>query len=72
LFEGYLNEALAAPANGRTAPTTAMMQVWYLGGGLIDAGYEVEITNRDETLSIDSGDYLVALPIGAELRPIWT
>lgn len=73
LKEGLLDGNLAAPEDGLTAPTTAVMSVHELNvsGNLVDTGDNVTITNRDETLELSTGDFVIVSKVDGEYRPVF-
>ena len=69
---GYLDGALSAASSAGATAATATMSVWAVIADVwTDTGNDVTITNRDTTLTLDAGDYVVAVVIGGEWTPIW-
>jgi hypothetical protein len=77
---GQLAEALSAPSNGWTGPTTANVTVYKIGtqataGGdlavYVTTGLTLAIVNRDTALEGDSGAHVVVKRIDNEWRPVW-
>jgi hypothetical protein len=64
--EGLLDGNLTAPAN-ISSPTSATLSV-YING--VDTTQNVTVTNRNPNFSASSTDYLIAMKIGGEYRPI--
>lgn len=64
VVEGVLTGPLAA--GNYSNPTSSHQQTLNLRGG-----GTVTITNRDSSLTGDSGAYVVAIKIGDEYRPLW-
>ena len=64
--EGLLDGNLTAPAN-ISSPTSATLSV-YING--VDTTQNVTVTNRNPNFSASSADYLIAMKIGGEYRPI--
>lgn len=73
LKEGLLDGDLAKATNTLTGPTTATMSVHEFNddGDLVDSGDNITITNRDTSLELTAGDYVVASLFGSEYRPVY-
>jgi len=69
IVEGELDGALAT--GGVTSPSTATLSVFRFNssGSYIDTGINVTVTNRSDTFSAESGDFLVAGILADEWRP---
>ena len=52
-------------------PTSGVIQTMIPSGSQLINGPLVFVTNRDKYLRIDGGDYVVALSINGEYRPVW-
>lgn len=66
IIEGLLDGALAAPAS-ISAETTATLSI-YING--VDTTVNTTVTNRDPQFSASTSDYIIAMKIGGEYRPI--
>ncbi len=81
LYEGELTSALAAPSNGKTAPTQCTAVRWVPVAGSsadpvpmangTDASDTYTLTNRSTGLSGAVGTYAIWIRIGKEFRVIW-
>jgi len=67
--EGYVSDAIAAPISGEN-PTTGTLN---LRGANFEyaIGNDITLVNRDTTLSIHAGAYVIAIRINNEFRPLW-
>ena len=72
LQEGLLDGNLAKATNTLTGPTTAIMTVHEFdsGGDLVDSGDNITVTNRDTSLELVAGDYVIVSRFGSEYRPV--
>ena len=66
-IEGYAQASIASPSSS-DSPTEG--QILIKDSSWAD-DILVTISNRDTTLDIQSGDYVVAILINGEYRPIW-
>jgi len=66
VIEGLLDDNLTAPAD-INSPTTATLSI-YINGS--DTSQNTTITNRNPDFSADATDYLMAMKIGGEYRPM--
>lgn len=75
ILEGYLDEDLEAyPSGNPPSGTTASMNVYRYdprNDVFEDSGENITVTNRDKSLSADSGVYVQVRRTGNEYRPIW-
>ena len=66
-IEGYVSEVINPP-NDASSPTTGILtlknQNW-------QNTIQVTLVNRDTTLSIHAGAYVVAIRVNQEFRPMW-
>lgn len=73
--QGVLNDALEAPVNGWTDPTTVEMTVYKPDpdndGEMIETDEVIEVTNRDPTLTADEGAYCKAEFLQGEWSFYW-
>jgi hypothetical protein len=67
--EGYLQSSITTPSSA-TSPTSARMKVKDKNWN--DEEFEILVVNRDTTLSIHNGAYVIAILINGEYRPIWS
>lgn len=72
-FEGYLCGDLDAAESTLSAPATAtaVRLVKNASSGNLEHGSDYTITNRDTTLTLESGTYIVWKRINGEYRIIW-
>jgi hypothetical protein len=77
IIEGFAQENIAAPQNPN-APTTGRIKPKEKVGGIwrdkvVPAGQNpfISIINRDPFLRINSSDYVIAIKINDEYRPMW-
>lgn len=73
--QGRLNDALTAPVNGWTDPTTVEMTVYKPdpdnSGEMIETDEVIEVVNRDPTLTADEGAYCKAEFLQGEWSFYW-
>lgn len=68
--EGYARNGCVPPNNSQI-PTTCTMSTKTSSGGSWVAGQDVTLTNRDIFLRISKDDYVVAIKINGEYRPLY-
>ncbi|MDC0297286.1 hypothetical protein OAK92_01800 [Crocinitomicaceae bacterium] len=67
-IEGFVSDTDLQAAASMAVPTSGKLSIYNVGTA---TGNEVYITNRDSTLTINTGTYVVASKIGTEYRPTW-
>lgn len=83
-LQGVLNDSLSAPSAGWTAPTTSSMSVyvpkaassdadnyWTTPREFEDSGVDINVVNRDPSLSANSGAYCKIEWLDGEFSPYW-
>lgn len=71
IIEGILDGDLAAATDSGETETTATLSVWAgEGADWADTGQNVTVTNRSTGLSASTGDYMQAIEISGEWRPL--
>ena len=68
--EGYTKNG-ALPPDDATSPTTCVMSTRIKSGSSWIAGQDITLTNRDKFLRISKNDYIVAVRINGEYRPLF-
>ena len=68
--EGYTYNG-ATPPEDANVPTTCTMSTRVKSGSSWVAGQDITLTNRDKFLRISKGDYVVAIRINGEYRPLF-
>jgi hypothetical protein len=67
IIEGFATQNINNPSNG-IAPTSGTIQTrlndW-------EVGPTITLVNRDKFLKIEQGDYVIAIKINNEYRPLW-
>lgn len=78
IVEGYAINDIPAPPNASSVRTGKLQLQVVVNGQLVNKVSQnlsdvttVDIHNRDTRMPIDKGDYIVAIKIGNEYRPIW-
>ncbi len=66
--EGFVNDTDLQSSASMAVPTSGKLSLYNAG---VATGNEVYVTNRDSTLTINNGTYVVASKIGSEYRPTW-
>lgn len=67
-IEGFVSDTDLQSSASMSVPTSGKLSLYNAG---VATGNEVYITNRDSTLTINNGTYVVASKIGSEYRPTW-
>jgi hypothetical protein len=77
-IEGYAINDIPAPPNASSVRIGKLQLQVVINGQLVNKTAQnlsdvttVDIHNRDTRMPIDKGDYIVAIKIGNEYRPIW-
>jgi hypothetical protein len=77
-IEGYALNDIPAPPNASSVRIGKLQLQVVVNGQLVNKTAQnlsdvttVDIHNRDTRMPIDKGDYIVAIKIGNEYRPIW-
>jgi hypothetical protein len=77
-IEGYAINDIPAPPNASSVRIGKLQLQVVVNGQLVNKTAQnlsdvttVDIHNRDTRMPIDKGDYIVAIKIGNEYRPIW-
>ena len=77
IIEGFAQENIAAPSNSSTASTGRILQKVKVGGvwqnKTVPQGQDpyTTIYNRDPFLKINKNDYVIAMKVNGEYRPMW-
>jgi hypothetical protein len=78
VVEGYAINDIPAPTNSSSVRTGKLQLQVVVNGQLVNKVAQnlsdvttVDIHNRDTRMPIDKGDYIIAIKIGNEYRPIW-
>ena len=73
--EGYLAANLGASSGTGVTEATALMTVHKVlnrgGWAAVDPQLQILLTNRDDSLTGSTGDYVIAVKFSSEWRPIW-
>ena len=67
-IEGFVSDTDLQSSASMAVPTSGKLSLYNAG---VATGNEVYVTNRDSTLTINNGTYVVASKIGSEYRPTW-
>lgn len=73
-IEGFVNDTGLQSAASMSVPTSGKIALYSFpeaGDAGVPTGQEVYVVNRDSTLTINNGTYVVASKIGTEYRPTW-
>lgn len=78
IIEGYALNDIPAPPNASSVRIGKLQLQIVVNGQLVNKTAQsladitsVDIHNRDPRMPIDKGDYIIAIKIGNEYRPIW-
>jgi hypothetical protein len=78
VVEGYALNDIPAPTNAASVRTGKLQLQVVINGQLVNKVAQnlsdvttVDIHNRDTRMPIDKGDYIIAIRVGNEYRPIW-
>lgn len=78
IVEGYALNDIPAPRNSSSVSIGKIQLQIVVNGQLVNKTSQnlndpstVDIHNRDPRMPIDKGDYIVAIKIGSEYRPLW-
>jgi hypothetical protein len=67
-IEGFISGTDLQSSASMAVPTSGKLSLYNAG---VATGNEAYVTNRDSTLTINNGTYVVASKIGSEYRPTW-
>lgn len=65
-IEGILDTSLSA--GSMATPSTGVMSIYEDG---VDTGSNITVYNRDSTLAVGAGKYIIATNVRGQYRPIW-